>query len=96
MKPKKDQPQVRAQLVITLFENGQFTVNGPINDRLLYYGLLEMARDVPTMQRGQQIQQTQKAEQVKGSKAWWRKIFAAKPKPTQPVELMKSPEEQVH
>ena len=34
------------QLVITLMDNGQLQVTGPIQDRMLCYGMLEVARDV--------------------------------------------------
>ena len=33
------------QLTITLNEQGQIGVNGPIDNRLLCYGLLDMARE---------------------------------------------------
>lgn len=36
----------RAELLITLQDTGQVTVTGPIEQRLLCYGLLEVARDV--------------------------------------------------
>lgn len=35
----------RAQLVITLAADGTVGVNGPIQDKILCYGLLECARD---------------------------------------------------
>jgi hypothetical protein len=75
-KPK--QPQVRAQIVITLYEDGNFQVNGPLHDRILFYGLLEMARDSVLMQAGRKVQERQAAEAVKGSAPWWRKIFSGK------------------
>jgi hypothetical protein len=34
-----------AQLLITLHENGQIQVEGPLENRILCYGLLECARD---------------------------------------------------
>ena len=38
------QEQPQAQLVITLNQNGTVTINGPINNKILSYGLLESAR----------------------------------------------------
>jgi hypothetical protein len=36
---------MRAQLTITIEDDGRINVNGPINDKLLSYGMLECARD---------------------------------------------------
>lgn len=36
---------MKAQLVITIEDNDQTNVSGPINDKLLCYGMLEVARD---------------------------------------------------
>ena len=38
-------PQVKAVLTITMFDDGSISVNGPIGDKVLSYGLLESARD---------------------------------------------------
>lgn len=35
----------QVKLVISLDSGGQINVNGPINDRILCFGLLEMAKD---------------------------------------------------
>ena len=37
-------PQI--QFVISLYEDGNINVVGPINDKLLCYGMLEVARDI--------------------------------------------------
>lgn len=37
---------VIAQITVTLTNNGQVQVSGPIDNRMLCYGLLEMAKDV--------------------------------------------------
>lgn len=37
--------QVVAQLAIMLDDAGNVTVNGPIDNRLLIFGMLEMAKD---------------------------------------------------
>lgn len=37
---------VKAQLVITIAEGGKINVTGPIDDPILAYGMLEVARDV--------------------------------------------------
>lgn len=37
---------MKAQLVITLEDDGRVNVAGPLNDRVLAYGLLGIARDV--------------------------------------------------
>ena len=39
------QPEATATLTITMTTAGQVSVNGPIENRLLCYGLLEIARD---------------------------------------------------
>jgi hypothetical protein len=85
---KKPEVQVKAQLTITLYTNGEFQVNGPLDDHILYYGLLGMAHNAPAMQAGRQAQQQMKAESVKGSAPWWKKIFAGKVKGT---EVAKKP-----
>jgi hypothetical protein len=36
----------KAQLVITLTEDGQVQVQGPMRDPVLFFGLLESAKDV--------------------------------------------------
>ena len=36
----------RAQVTITLEDDGSVTVNGPLQDKILMYGLLGAARDV--------------------------------------------------
>jgi len=75
---EKQPPQVRSQITITLFEDGQIQVNGPLNDRILFYGMLEVARDSVLMRAGREGERVQAAEQVKGSLPWWRKVFAGK------------------
>lgn len=35
----------KVQLIITLEESGQVGINGPINDKVLCYGLLDCAKD---------------------------------------------------
>ena len=35
-----------AQLIISLHSNGSITVSGPIENKILCYGLLEVAKDV--------------------------------------------------
>ncbi len=39
------QPKVVAILTITLLDNGQVNVSGPIENRMLTYGLLGVAQD---------------------------------------------------
>lgn len=36
---------MRAKLEIVFEDNGQITVNGPLEDKILAYGMLEAARD---------------------------------------------------
>ena len=43
-KPGQPQQQ-RPKLIIEVLEDGRVNVNGPINDKVLCYGLLEVARD---------------------------------------------------
>lgn len=37
-------PLIAAQLVITMNVNGQVAVNGPVQDRILCLGMLELAK----------------------------------------------------
>lgn len=39
-------PEIRATLTITLNAAGEIGLQGPIGDRLLCYGLLEIAKDL--------------------------------------------------
>lgn len=39
------QPKPVAQLTIMLMDNGSITINGPIHDLILCYGLIERGRD---------------------------------------------------
>lgn len=48
-------PQIVAKLEILLDDTGQIVVNGVIDNRLLAYGLLEVARDV-IQERATQMQ----------------------------------------
>ena len=34
-----------AQITITLLDNGQVSVNGPLQDKILCYGLMEIAKE---------------------------------------------------
>lgn len=43
-----DGPKVVSQLVIALYDNGSFGVHGPIDNKLLAYGMLEVAKDTVT------------------------------------------------
>ncbi len=43
---KAGPPQKIAELVISIDAAGNVSVNGPIENRMLCYGLLEVARDV--------------------------------------------------
>ena len=36
----------KAKLVILLLDSGKIEVNGPLHDKILCYGLLEIAKDV--------------------------------------------------
>jgi hypothetical protein len=36
----------RAQMLITLMSDGQLAVQGPIQDKILCYGMMETARDI--------------------------------------------------
>lgn len=37
---------MKKQLVITLLENGQVTISGPITDKILSYGMLEIGKEL--------------------------------------------------
>ena len=39
------QVPIQAQITVTLFANGQVGVNGPLENKIVCYGLLEAARD---------------------------------------------------
>jgi hypothetical protein len=38
--------QNKAEMLITIDQNGQISVTGPINDKFISYAMLEAARDV--------------------------------------------------
>lgn len=42
----KEEPKAIRKLEITLLSNGQVSVDGPLNDRVLCYGLLRLADEV--------------------------------------------------
>lgn len=54
VEPKEPQPTAR--LVIELWPDNEVKVSGPVNDAILSYGLLAVARDLIM---GQQIQKNQ-------------------------------------
>ena len=39
-------PKPVAQLTVTLFEDGNVNLSGPINNKTLCYGMLEVAKDI--------------------------------------------------
>jgi hypothetical protein len=41
-----DEPITIATIVITMTNKGQINMNGPIDDKMLCYGLLEIAKEV--------------------------------------------------
>ncbi len=45
------QPKVQAQLVITLLENGQVQISGPIDNLMLVHGLLGVAAGIMVMRQ---------------------------------------------
>jgi hypothetical protein len=50
-------PQARpaVQITIVMESNGQINVNGPLNDKVLCYGLLEVAKDIVRTFKPQQV-----------------------------------------
>jgi len=48
-------PEVAQRIVITLYANGQLQLEGPLQDQVLMYGLIEMAKAAFT----DQLRQTQ-------------------------------------
>ena len=51
-----DQPTVVAQLVITMDSSGQLSITGPIDNKMLAYGMLEIAKEV-VCEHGKKAQQ---------------------------------------
>lgn len=45
MPPTPFTPTLRCALTITVTMEGQLNVNGPLQDKMLCYGLLELAKD---------------------------------------------------
>ena len=43
--PEVEQEGIRAKLIIVLNNRGQLSINGPLQDKILCYGMLTMARD---------------------------------------------------
>lgn len=37
-------PKITGQITITLFEGGEFKVHGPMNNKVLFLGMLEFAK----------------------------------------------------
>lgn len=44
--PENGKPAIKAQLVVTLYDGGSVNVQGPIDNRLLSYGMLEVAKEL--------------------------------------------------
>lgn len=38
-------PVVKAQLTLTLYEGGTINISGPFGDKVLVYGMMELAKD---------------------------------------------------
>lgn len=55
-------PQIAVKLEIALFANGSVGVNGPIHDKILSFGLLEMAKDA--VREHHQNQQREHAKNI--------------------------------
>lgn len=45
-KPEQEGPKITAQLTVTMLEDGNVNVSGPIANKTLCYGLLEVAKDI--------------------------------------------------
>lgn len=57
-KPKNvlpELPQGGIQLIITMLPGGQINLNGPLHDKILCYGLLQVARDIVRDFKPQQV-----------------------------------------
>jgi hypothetical protein len=39
-------PKVQTQIIVSMLDNGTINVTGPIQNKLLCYGMLEVAKDV--------------------------------------------------
>lgn len=86
---KKDKgppvPKISSQLTITMYDDGHAEVNGPIQNKLLCYGLLGIGQEIvqgATAQRAMEhAAAVAVAESRKGSRSWWRKVFRPKPAP---------------
>ena len=59
-------PQPKVQLVITLMDSGEVNVSGPIQDKILCYGLLEIAKEVVVQFAEQQKNRIQQVAAVPG------------------------------
>jgi hypothetical protein len=49
------QPNIVAQLSITMDDQGQLSVTGPIDNKMLAYGMLELAKEV-VCERGKEAE----------------------------------------
>lgn len=41
-----EHPPIQAQLTITLYQGGSVNISGPIDNRLLCYGMLELGKEL--------------------------------------------------
>lgn len=66
--------QVRAQITITLYEDGNCVVDGPFEDRVLFNGLLHIASEVDRDMYHRRIAQERRAAEKAAKEPVWKRI----------------------
>jgi hypothetical protein len=65
--------QIAAQVVITLWKNGNFKLDGPLHDRILIRGLLSIALDQEGAIYRDTIQRVKLAEEARRKEPMWKR-----------------------
>lgn len=60
-----EHPPIQAQLTITLYQGGSVNISGPIDNRLLCYGMLELGKELIVHRAAQaEAEETEKPDIV--------------------------------
>lgn len=77
--PKR--PAIAAQITIVMYDDGNMQVDGPFEDRILFRGLLDIARDVEFAEYQKRIGRKQAEMERLAKMPWWkRKLLERKAK----------------
>lgn len=59
-----EHPPIQAQLTITLYQGGSVNISGPIDNRLLCYGMLELGKELIVQRSYQAAAEEEKSDIV--------------------------------